>query len=364
MSKVYSYRFFYLHVLMPLMAIGFLLLLGCATSPDPQIIKAEQLGGSSTPLPPPPKLPLPPTSEREVDQVYTEAFGTPEYIMGPGDILEISVWVGLEEQKYTVPVSEDGTITFTYLHNIQVSGLTIKQIREILLKQLSEYIKQPRVNVFVKEYQSKMVSLFGEIKSGHYPLRGKTTVLDLVIRAGADLTKAALKNVRVIRRGKTYQLNLYQTIFQGDESQNVVLEAGDLVIVDALSSPGNQVHVLGEVKNPGAYPYKYDTNLVSALSQAGGLTDVGVSDNILVVRGGLEKPILIASNMKRFLEKADLSQNIRLQAGDVVYVPRTFIGDINSFAKKLLPILYVGRIPAEYWYWYRGEFVWGPEYYR
>jgi len=133
------------------------------------------------------------------------------------------------------------------------------------------------------------------------------------------------------------------------------------VIVAGLSSPANQVHVLGEVKTPGAYPYKYDMNLVGALSQAGGLTDVGVSDNILVVRGGLEKPMLIASNMKGFLEKADFSQNIRLQGGDVVYVPRTLIGDINSFAKKLMPVLYMGRMPAEYWYMYRGEFVWAGE---
>lgn len=359
LTKVSSRRFFYLHILISLLAMS--ALFGCGTSPKTPIIKAEQLSQDSTLVPPPPDIPLPPEGQRREDQAYTEAFGTPEYTVGPGDVLEISIWVGLEEQKHTVPVQPDGTITFAYLDNVRVSSLTIKQIRDVLLKKLSEYIKRPRVNVSVKEYQSKMVSLFGEIKGGHYPLRGKTTVLDLVIRAGADLTKAGLKNVRIIRGGKTYEINLYRTIFQGDESQNVVLEAGDVVIVAGLSSPANQVHVLGEVKTPGAYPYKYDMNLVGALSQAGGLTDVGVSDNILVVRGGLEKPMLIASNMKGFLEKADFSQNIRLQGGDVVYVPRTLIGDINSFAKKLMPVLYMGRMPAEYWYMYRGEFVWAGE---
>jgi len=282
--------------------------------------------------------------------------------LGPGDVLEISMWVRLQEQRYIVPVSEEGTITFTYLDSVHVSGLTITEVRELLLKKLSKYIKEPRVNISVKEYKSKMVSLLGEIKGGHYPLRGKTTVLDLLIKAGADLATADLKRIRVIRRGKTHQLNLYQTIFQGNESQNITLEAGDVVIVDGLSSPANQVHVLGEVNKPGAYPCEYKMNLVSAISQAGGLTDNAVTDNTVIVRGGVEKPTLIASNLKQFLEKGDLSQNIYLQGGDVVYVPRTLIGNLSLFAKKLLPVLYLGRLPAEYWYWYRGEFVWSPKY--
>jgi polysaccharide export outer membrane protein len=340
------------------------LTLGCATTPpgpELQIIKAEELSGSPTPLPPPPQLILPPTGVKHGD---TETFEAPKYILGPGDVLEISIWVRLIEQKYIVPVSEEGTVTFTYIDNVQVSGLTIGEARELLLKELSKYIKEPKVNIFVKEYQSKRVSLLGEIKGGHYPLTGRTSVLDLVIKAGADLATADLKSIRVMRRGKTYRLNLYRTIFQEDESQNIVLEDNDVVIVDGLSSPANQVHVLGEVTKPGAYDYQYKMNLVSAIAQAGGLTDVAVTDNLVVIRGGFENPTLIASNMKQFFEKADLSQNIYLQGGDVVYVPRTLLGDIEIFTRKLLPVLYLGRIPAEYWHMYKGEFLLSPSDYR
>ena len=340
------------------------LTLGCATTPpgpEPRIIKAEELSASPTPLPAPPKLILPPTG---VEQADTETFEAPKYILGPGDVLEISIWVRLQEQKYIVQVSEEGTITFTYIDNARVSGLTTREARELLLEKLSKYIKEPKVNIFVKEHQSKMVSLLGEIKGGHYPLRGKTTVLDLVINAGADLATADLKSIRVIRRGKTYRLNLYRTIFQEDESHNIVLEANDVVIVDGLSSPANQVHVLGEVTNPGAYTCKYRMNLVSAIAQAGGLTDVAVTDNLVIIRDGFENPTLIASNMKQFFEKGDLSQNIYLQGGDVVYVPKTFLGDLETFARKLLPVLYMGRMPAEYWHMYKGEFMLEPSDYR
>ena len=336
--------------------ISISLSLGCATpqGPEPQIIKAEILSGSPTPLPPLPKLTLPPTG---LEQADTDTFEAPKYILGPGDILDISIWVRLEEQKYTVPVSEEGTITFTYIENVKVSGLTVSEARKLLLKKLSKYIKEPKVNMFVKEYQSKMVSLFGEIDSGLYPLRGKTTALDLVIKAGADLATADLKNIRVIRRGKTYYLNLYKTIFQEDETQNIALEANDVVIVDGLSSPDNQVHVLGEIKKPGAYNYQYNMNLVSAISQAGGLTDNAVTDNLVIIRDGFENPTLIASNMKQYFEKADHSQNIHLQGGDVVYIPKTLLGDIQTFAKTLLPVLQLGLVPAQYWHMYRGDFV-------
>jgi polysaccharide export outer membrane protein len=337
--------------------ISISLTLGCATTspgPEPVIIKAEELGRSPAALPPPPQLTLPPTG---VGQADTETFDAPKYILGPGDVLEISIWVRLQEQKYIVPVSEEGTITFTYIDNAQVSGLTIKEARELLLKMLGKYIKEPKINIFVKEHQSKMVSLLGEIEGGHYPLRGKTTVLDLVINAGADLATADLKSIRVIRRGKTYRLNLYRTIFQEDESHNIVLEPNDVVIVDGLSSPANQVHVLGEVTNPGAYTCKYRMNLVSAIAQAGGLTDIAVTDNLVIIRDGFENPTLIASNMKQFFEKGDLSQNINLQGGDVVYVPKTLLGDLETFAKTLIPVLQLGVMPAQYWHMYKGDFI-------
>ena len=336
--------------------ISISLTLGCATTegPEPNIIKAEELSGSPTPLPPPPKLTLPPTG---LEQADTDTFEAPKYVLGPGDVLDISIWVRLEEQKYTVPVSEEGTITFIYIEDVKVSGLTVKEARELLLKELSNYIKEPKVNLFIKEYQSKTVSLFGEIDSGLYPLRGRTTVLDLVIKAGADLATADLKNIRVIRRGKTYQLNLYKTIFQEDESQNIELAANDVVIVDGLSSPDNQIHVLGEVTKPGAYNYQYNMNLVTAISQAGGLTDVAVADNVVIIRDGFENPTLIASNMNQFFKKGNLQQNIHLQGGDVVYIPKTLLGDIETFARKLLPVLQLGIMPAQAWHMYRGDFI-------
>ena len=61
--------------------------------------------------------------------------------------------------------------------------------------------------------------------------------------------------------------------------------------------------------------------------------------------------------MKQYFEKGDLNQNIHLQGGDVVYVPRTLLGDLETFAKKLLPVLQLGIMPAQAWHMYRGDFI-------
>jgi protein involved in polysaccharide export with SLBB domain len=63
-------------------------------------------------------------------------------------------------------------------------------------------------------------------------------------------------------------------------------------------------------------------------------------------RGG--KPIILSANYNDILKRGDLSQNIKLQSGDVVYVPRMFIGDINEFIANTTPLLNYLLIPASY----------------
>ena len=83
------------------------------------------------------------TNRKEVfpiDPEENEAFitiaGQPQYKIGPEDLLEISLWKGVEETKYLVPVRPDGMITFTFLDDIKVSGLTAQQVDDLLTTDL------------------------------------------------------------------------------------------------------------------------------------------------------------------------------------------------------------------------------------
>jgi polysaccharide export outer membrane protein len=182
---------------------------------------------------------------------------------------------------------------------------------------------------------------------GKYPLMGKTRILDFIVMAGGpiageEFANADLRKVEVVRKGKSYTINLYKAMFKGDMSQNIVIDDGDIVTVPELPTYGERVYVFGEVKTQGIYKLKDAYDLLAAVSKAGGTTRVAVDSDIKIIRGykeDREKPIILAANLNEILKRGDIAQNIPLQNGDVVYVPRTAIGDLNEFILNTTPLL-------------------------
>ncbi len=127
----------------------------------------------------------------EKNATYTMESGVPEYLIAPKDLIEIRIWRGFEEKKHEVLVKPDGFITVAYV-TIKVTDKTARQAEAILKDALLEYIKKPKVEVSIKEYNGRRVTLLGAIKSqsrqpsgpGMYTLKGKTTISQLIIEAG------------------------------------------------------------------------------------------------------------------------------------------------------------------------------------
>lgn len=298
------------------------------------------------------------------NSVFTEKRGIPEYKIGPGDVLIITFWDGAKSVPYNTVVRPDGKISYSYMDDIAVADRTSHEVDEILTKALKEYIRNPRIDVVVKEYRSKSALLFGQINRlqtgisgpGKYPLKGKTRILDLIVMAGGpiageEFANADLRKVEVVRKGKSYTVNLYKAMFKGDMSQNIVIDDGDIVTVPELPAFGERVYVFGEVKTQGIYRLKDAYDLLAAISKAGGTTRVAVDSDIKIIRGYKEdrnKPIILAVNLDEILKKGDIAQNISLQDGDVVYVPRTAIGDLNEFIVNTTPLLDYLLYPEKY----------------
>lgn len=291
------------------------------------------------------------------NEVFTEEWGMPEYIIGPGDVLELTFWEANKPVKYETTVRSDGCISYSFLDDVKVSGMTRRQVDQILTQGLSKYIRNVRIDVVVLKYESKSALLFGEINilqtgksgPGKYMLQGKTRILDLVVMAGGATKNSDLKNVDLIREGERYRLNLYDAMFKGDLTQNVVIDNGDLVTVPELPELGERVYVFGEVNNEGIYAYEEAYDLLAALLRAGGCTRTAVETDIKIIRGyGKGKPIVLSASLNDILKKGDVSQNIHLIDGDVVYVPRTTIGDINEFIVNSTPFLEYLFYPARY----------------
>lgn len=294
------------------------------------------------------------------NSVFTEKYGVPEYIVGPGDVITVNYWTpsrdeGFKQSIYTTTVRPDGKISFIFADDIKVSGYTAGEIKNILTGLAQKYMREPRIEVVVKEHKSKGALLFGQINilqqgtsgPGRYPLLGKTKVLDLIVAAGGAISgqntgNADLRQVELIRQGKRYSLNLYNAMFRGDVSDNVVLDNGDTVTVPEMPTFAERVYVFGQVNSQGILKLKDSQDLLTAIALSGGTTPVAIKTDIKIIREYQErqgKPLILSANLDQILMQGDLAQNIRLKDGDVIYVPRSVIGDINEFIAVLTPSL-------------------------
>lgn len=283
------------------------------------------------------------------NQVFTEVSGVPEYIIGPGDILDITLWRGLTPEKFLATVRPDGKVSFGFIEDSQVAGLTLSEIDNLLTEQMSQFVKQPRMDVLVKEYHSKTASIFGGISKvgifgdqrtgpGTYILKGKTTLLDLIIRAGGTADNAKLERVEVIRRdGRKVMVNLARAIFEGDASQNLVVDDGDVVFVPLRAD--NRVFVVGEVNRQGSFIVDERVTVLQAISLAGGFTRDANERRVFVFRGAGSQTRVIVSDVKHIMDSGDRTQDILVAHNDVIVVPISAIGKWNRWMDNLSPTL-------------------------
>ncbi len=289
------------------------------------------------------------------NDVYKTVEGLEEYKIDAGDTLEITLWEGTKPAKEEILVRPNGKISFGFVEDLAVNGLTASQLDARLTAYLQEYVKKPRIDVVVKEYNSKFVQVLGAVQShgpgsgpGLYKLRGKSTVLEMISQAGGPAQNANLNDVRIRRKnGQIVSVNLFKTINQGDPSQDAILNADDLIFIPTLSEGGNRIYVFGEVEKPGAYTFTGSNfRLFDAISEAGGATVFASTESTRVVRGDPTRPEFIAADLKKLIEEGDQSQNLVLASGDLVYVPPSGWGDINVFNKRIRPLFELLLYPA------------------
>ncbi|MCW8880866.1 MAG: polysaccharide export protein [Sedimenticola sp.] len=161
-----------------------------------------------------------------------------DYVIGPGDSLNIFVW-GNSELTVTVPVRPDGKITTRLVEDIEASGKTPTQLARDVEKAYSEYVKNAVVTVIVDEFvgiPSQQVRVVGEAAEPlSVPFRKHMTLLDLMIAVGG-LTEFADGNKSVLIRNldgeqQVYNVRLEDLIKEGDISANLALMPGDIMII-------------------------------------------------------------------------------------------------------------------------------------
>jgi polysaccharide export outer membrane protein len=251
-----------------------------------------------------------------------------EYKIGPKDLLDITVFE-LPDLNQTVRVSEDGSISLPLLGKVVIEGLTKEELEEKLAALLEEkYLKKARVTIFIKEHQSKRVSVIGAVgKPGIYELIGRVSLLEMISQAGG-LTDRASSELYVLREGKNgiqakLAINLNDLIINNNQNLNIPLMAKDVINIpiDQIIN----VFVFGAVKNPGALQVKMSKKitLLQAIAQAGGTTDRASKSGIVIKRKDNKtgKEIKIKVNLRDIINGK--KPDIELKEGDVVFVPES-----------------------------------------
>ena len=199
-------------------------------------VEAAAASGSATPAAPtavtaPPPAPRTPPVVRNASAVDMSK----EYLIGPEDVLDITVWKNCPDLCRTVPVRPDGKMSLPLVNDVQAAGLTPMDLRQHLTDQLSEYLPSPEVSVIVREVHNFKVAVVGSVKmAGDYEIKSQATVLELLARA-QGLTEFANRDKIVVLRqngAKTDRIKFnYRKVAEGNDQDNFYVRAGDVIVV-------------------------------------------------------------------------------------------------------------------------------------
>ncbi len=252
------------------------------------------------------------------------------YRLGPGDVLEVSVW-GFPDLTRTVAVRPDGRVSLPLVGEVAAAGRTAEELQRELTRRFALYVRNPQVAVIVREFRKVRVSVLGQVgRPGTFELLPPVRVLDALSSAGGLLEAADRKAARLVRSdGTVLQLDL-ERAEAGDATQNPLLDHGDTLVVpeDLVGF----VFVLGEVNKPGAFRLKGEMRLLEALAHAGGLTEKAGVERAYVLRG---RTVRLPVDLAALLTRGEQRHNVALQPGDLVFVPEDLenrvyvVGDVN-----------------------------------
>ncbi|GJL64976.1 MAG: hypothetical protein NPIRA04_36300 [Nitrospirales bacterium] len=175
----------------------------------------------------------PDDTERRAEK--TALIVTEEYIIGPEDVLEISVWKNTDLSREVV-VRPDGRITLPLIGDVKAVGRTTQELREEITQRLSAYKESPTIAIVVKAVNSYYYYVQGATgTSGKLPLLSRTTLVQAITLAGG-LTPDAVRSRIVIFRlgvngdgGDKLIVNYDDIILRGAE--NIVVKPGDTIVV-------------------------------------------------------------------------------------------------------------------------------------
>lgn len=263
------------------------------------------------------------------------------YTINAGDEVFLSVYNHDDLSRRTV-VTPDGKIGIVFLGEVKVEGLTLAEAAKKIEKGLAAYINAPAVGLTPVSVGSETVTIGGAATHpGTYVISTGMKLSDLYAKAGGssirrfgdqDLDAADLVNSRFVRDGKFVPVDFRLAIEKGDPVHNLILRKNDYIYIGVRSEA--MVCLVGDVASPYKKLWDNSLGLVELLASGGWMNETHWS-HVVIIRGGVANPRLYRVHVDAIL--SGHAPNVRLEPGDVVYVPKDNASEYNVFVRKLLP---------------------------
>ena len=248
------------------------------------------------------------------------------YILGPGDELQISIY-GVQEYNANIPVSAEGKISIQYVGQISVAGMPIEAATQKIKSAISNVYStvrsgQSQVSVTLGQIRTIKITVVGGKQPGNYSISSLATVYNALHLAGGPGKNGSYRNIELIRNNKVFRnIDIYRFLVKGDQSDNVNLKDNDVVRIPAYNQ---RVKVEGEVKRPGIFEMKKGETFSDLLNFASGFNELAYTASVSVVqKTGKEFKV-------QDINESDFSTYIP-QSGDVFRVTKI----LNRFENRI-----------------------------
>lgn len=236
-----------------------------------------------------------------------------DYIIGPGDELQINIWGQVQASLRTV-VDRGGQIYVPQVGEVSVAGVHYGNLEEHLKHEISKMFKNFNVTANLGRLRSIQVMVVGEARyPGTYTISSLSTLVNAVFASGGPSAQGSLRHIQVRRDGATItDFDFYDLLIKGDKSKDVRLQPGDVLYIPPV---GPLVAISGSVNVQAIYEIKDKSSFQELIDIAGGMGTVADTSKITVDR-------LVDHQARKTLEFPydEQSQAMPLQDGDIVRV--------------------------------------------
>ncbi|HWY71032.1 MAG TPA: SLBB domain-containing protein [Terriglobales bacterium] len=204
-----------------------------------------------------------------LDQLPMDVPVGPDYVIGPGDGLNVDLW-GSVSQRLQRVVDREGRLSLPEVGTVLVAGKTLGELQQTVQKQLRNQFRDVQTDISLARLRTVRVYVVGDVtKPGPYDVSSLSTALNAVYLAGGPTSKGSLRVVRHYR-GKELleEVDLYDLLLHGVNSDVKRLEAGDSIQVPPVRP---EVAIDGMVRRPARYELVRESSLGEVLELAGGV---------------------------------------------------------------------------------------------